>query len=125
MASPFARIIAQVVVSVTGILGRSFVAAYSQAVQNARKGAVENAKTMTRKSKMSIGEASQVLNLPGKELRPEKISEQYQRYFDANNPDKGGSFYLQSKVYKANESLLEHLDLLRKQEEENKRTGEK
>ncbi len=36
---------------------------------------MENAKTMTRKSKMSIGEASQVLNLPGKELRPEKISE--------------------------------------------------
>ncbi len=50
--------------------------------------------------------------------------QQYQRYFDANNPDKGGSFYLQSKVYKANEAILEHIDLLKKQEEEKKRMNE-
>ncbi len=36
---------------------------------------MENAKTMTRKSKMSLGEASQVLNLPKNEFRLDKISE--------------------------------------------------
>ncbi len=45
------------------------------ACSDARKGAVENAKTMTRKSKMTVGEASQVLNLPANELRHEKIAE--------------------------------------------------
>ncbi len=36
---------------------------------------MENAKSMTRKSNMSLGEASQVLNLPKNELRHDKISE--------------------------------------------------
>jgi hypothetical protein len=31
--------------------------------------------------------------------------QQYQRYFAANSMEKGGSFYLQSKVYRAKEML--------------------
>jgi import inner membrane translocase subunit TIM16 len=32
---------------------------------------------------------------------------QFERYFAANDVGKGGSFYLQSKIYRANELLME------------------
>ena len=31
--------------------------------------------------------------------------QQYEKYFGSNDPKKGGSFYLQSKIYRAKESL--------------------
>lgn len=34
-------------------------------------------------------------------------TQQYDKYFAANDPEKGGSFYLQSKVYRAKEALDE------------------
>ncbi|MGK3741614.1 MAG: hypothetical protein ACI90V_008467, partial [Bacillariaceae sp.] len=37
-----------------------------------------------------------------------KICQQFERYFEANkSSNKGGSFYLQSKIYRANELLQE------------------
>jgi Pam16 len=42
-------------------------------------------------------------------------SQQYTRYFEANDPSTGGSFYLQSKVFRARESLQELLTLQQKQ----------
>ena len=35
----------------------------------------------------------------------EEIMERYKSLFDANNPEKGGSFYLQSKVVRARERI--------------------
>jgi import inner membrane translocase subunit TIM16 len=33
----------------------------------------------------------------------------YKKYFDSNDPAKGGSFYLQSKIYRAHAALLTEL----------------
>jgi import inner membrane translocase subunit TIM16 len=41
-------------------------------------------------------------------------TQQYERYFAANAVEKGGSFYLQSKIYRAKEQLDEFI-----QEKEN------
>uniref|UniRef100_A0A7S4AFP0 Mitochondrial import inner membrane translocase subunit TIM16 n=1 Tax=Pseudo-nitzschia australis TaxID=44445 RepID=A0A7S4AFP0_9STRA len=34
------------------------------------------------------------------------LQQQFERYFEANDVSKGGSFYLQSKIFRANELLL-------------------
>ncbi len=62
---------------------------------------------------MTLDEACKILNVkpPGSNgaAKPtetyEEAMERFKRLFDANNPEKGGSFYLQSKVVRARERL--------------------
>lgn len=35
----------------------------------------------------------------------ETVIERFKKLFDSNNPDKGGSFYLQSKILRARERI--------------------
>ncbi|CAI5735212.1 unnamed protein product [Peronospora destructor] len=109
MSGPFGRIIAQVVVMGAGIVSKAFVQAYQQAVHNARSGnaGAMAAKKVVRKNQMSKQQALEILNFPtsGVNPSPEKIQKQFLRYFESNDPAKGGSFYLQSKIYRAKEAL--------------------
>lgn len=41
----------------------------------------------------------------------EEVEERFKRLFRANDPENGGSFYLQSKVYRAHESILRELGI--------------
>lgn len=113
MSGPLGRIIAQVVVMGAGIVSKAFVQAYQQAVHNARTGntGAMAAKTAVRKNQMSKQQAREILNLPTSGPAPssEAIQKQFTRYFEANDPAKGGSFYLQSKIFRAKEAL-EHKD---------------
>ncbi|KAJ1448476.1 Pam16-domain-containing protein [Pelagophyceae sp. CCMP2097] len=89
---------------------RAFATAYNQALANARKDGGAAAKEMMKKrsSGMTIQEATQILDLsPLPDVA--KVEEAYKRIFTANEPDKGGSFYLQSKVYRAHEFLIGEL----------------
>jgi len=104
MAGPFARLIAQVVVMSANVMMRAFVQAYQQASANpnAAKQAAQNAKRTLRKE-MPLDEALKVLNLETMPKESELVAERFKRYFDANDPKNGGSFYLQSKFYRAKE----------------------
>jgi import inner membrane translocase subunit TIM16 len=109
MSGPLGRIIAQVVVMGAGIVSRAFVQAYQQAVHNAKSGntgAAMAAKTAVRKNAMSKQQALEILNFPSS-TKPSgaEIEKQFTRYFEANDPAKGGSFYLQSKIFRAKEAL--------------------
>jgi import inner membrane translocase subunit TIM16 len=42
---------------------------------------------------------------------------QFERYFAANDVSKGGSFYLQSKIYRAHELLIEFQKEKRQEEQ--------
>lgn len=53
---------------------------------------------------MSPDEAMKILAIE-KPLSRKSLEEQYKKYFDSNDPGKGGSFYLQSKIYRAHEAL--------------------
>jgi hypothetical protein len=44
------------------------------------------------------------------------IVKQFEKYFAANDASKGGSFYLQSKIYRAHELLTEFQKEKRKEE---------
>lgn len=105
---PLARILAQVIVPVVAVLARALPAAYAQALQNAKKQGVNPAQatSMLRKT-ITQQEAFQILNLSESEASAEAIQKQYDKYMAANDVSKGGSFYLQSKVYRAKELLQE------------------
>lgn len=109
MAGPLAKILAQALVVVGSVAGRAFLQAYQQAAQQAKqggKGAAQKA-TKTFRKRMKREEALKVLNF-SEAIPPTNVSEvmeQYNRYFTANDPKNGGSFYLQSKIYRAKETL--------------------
>lgn len=52
---------------------------------------------------MTLEEAQQILNVS--KLEPEEIQKQYDHLFKVNDKAKGGSFYLQSKVFRAKERI--------------------
>lgn len=114
---PLGRVIAQGVLLGVSILARALPAAYGAALANARKSGADKAASEAAKkgasflgkARISKDEALQVLNLSEGEATAEAIQKQYDRYFEANRVEKGGSFYLQSKVYRAKELLDEYV----------------
>eukprot|EP00977_Amphora_coffeiformis_P022840 scaffold11639_cov172-Amphora_coffeaeformis.AAC.17 len=75
---PLARLFAQLVVPVVAVLARAIPAAYSQALQNARKSGINvetaaKASTFLRKT-MTKSEALQILNLSENEATAEAIA---------------------------------------------------
>lgn len=129
---PLARVLVQAAVMGVSILARALPAAYGAALQNARKNggatAAEAAKggSILGRKTMSIDEAIQVLNIGGKEaVTAEAVQKQYDKYFSANSVDNGGSFYLQSKIYRAKEQLDEFIKEKQMEERNNDDSGRK
>lgn len=57
---------------------------------------------------MSLDEAVKILNVKppqGARTDMEDVMERFKKLFDQNNPEKGGSFYLQSKILRARERI--------------------
>jgi hypothetical protein len=57
---------------------------------------------------MTKDEALKILNLKEADLKPEEIMMQFEKYFEANEPTKGGSFYIQNKIFYAKEFLMDN-----------------
>ncbi|ATY58970.1 mitochondrial import inner membrane translocase subunit tim-16 [Cordyceps militaris] len=114
---------------VTGsrILGRSFVAAYQQAQAAskyqrhvAKNGGGGASASASLSGGMTLDEACKVLNVKppaGGQANVAEVLERYQRLFDANDPQKGGSFYLQSKIVRAKERFERELGPMREKVE--------
>jgi len=115
------------------ILARALPAAYGKALQNARKGGIDAATAgadgvassaggMFAKNRIKRDEAMMVLNLVedkgGKVVEAEIVQKQFDKYFAANSVEQGGSFYLQSKIYRAKELLDEYIKEKRLEEKE-------
>lgn len=86
---------------------------------NATGGGGGNARTAAENMRlgMSLEEARQILNVDP-EATPEEVQKQYDHLFAVNDKAKGGSFYVQSKVYRAKERLDQ------KDQQEHKSTAE-
>jgi len=67
-------------------------------------GAAAAASAMRRK--MRSDEALKILNIERVDLSAALVETHYKKFYDSNDPKKGGSFYLQSKIYRAREALM-------------------
>lgn len=120
-----ARFIAQIIVLGGQIIGKAFTQALRQefqagnAARRAAGSAQEGSKQAAKNSLMgmTLDEAMQILNV--KELDPEKVDNNYKYLFDINDKKKGGSFYLQSKVFRAKERIDDELGDQQKKSNEN------
>ena len=54
---------------------------------------------------MQTDEALKILNIESENLSHDVVTTNFKKYYDLNDPSKGGSFYLQSKIYRAKEAL--------------------
>eukprot|EP00698_Gefionella_okellyi_P025496 TRINITY_DN9364_c0_g1_i1.p1 TRINITY_DN9364_c0_g1~~TRINITY_DN9364_c0_g1_i1.p1 ORF type:complete len:111 (+),score=20.25 TRINITY_DN9364_c0_g1_i1:45-377(+) len=90
-----ARIIVNILISAGSVLGKALAESYVNALQNSGRAAAR---------KMTLEEAEAILGVSRKNGTRHEMLEKYQRHFEANDPEKGGSFYLQSKVYRAKEA---------------------
>ncbi|PSN67461.1 cochaperone Pam16 [Corynespora cassiicola Philippines] len=104
------RIITQVVFSGARIIGRAVSESYKQAAAS-QKYAAANQKSgggAFASSNITMDEACKILNVgPSKmgQIDLEFVTERFKRLFDLNDPKKGGSFYLQSKILRARERI--------------------
>ncbi|CAL9737609.1 mitochondrial import inner membrane translocase subunit TIM16 [Monosporozyma servazzii] len=108
------RAIVQVVITGAQVFGKAFSAAYKQAAaQSVKQGANEVNKRGRRSAKEEYGgitldESCKILNIESKKedvFNIDNINKRFNYLFDVNNKEKGGSFYLQSKIYRAAERL--------------------
>ena len=95
IGAPFARLLANLIVMGSGVLGRAFMEAYKQALQNGGKAAVDP----------FAAEARAILNIKPK-ASAEEVREAAERLAAMNDPAKGGSEYLRAKIHNARDALL-------------------
>ncbi|TWU76047.1 mitochondrial import inner membrane translocase subunit TIM16 [Metarhizium rileyi] len=121
------RFVVTAVLTGSRILGRSFMAAYKQAqaasqYQRAQAKAGGGASgRASLSSGMTLDEACKILNVKppaGGQANIEEVLERYKRLFDVNDPQKGGSFYLQSKIVRAKERFERELGPIREKAEQ-------
>ncbi|KAI9477513.1 mitochondrial import inner membrane translocase subunit TIM16 [Coemansia sp. RSA 1085] len=113
MSAP--KAIIQMLLTGTRIVSRAFGDAYRQAAANsaAARAAAGNMKAasdgdkMTKASGLTVDESTKILNLDDVNNR-EEMMKKFEHLFEANDPKKGGSHYLQSKVIRARERIEMH-----------------
>lgn len=99
------KLIANLIIMGSAILGRAVIQAYRKALENANKSGVaqETIQNIRRSSKtMTEQEARKILGL-NESATWEEVIQKYDALFEKNA--KVGSFYIQSKVHRAKECL--------------------
>ncbi|KAG6002592.1 mitochondrial import inner membrane translocase subunit TIM16 [Claviceps pusilla] len=121
------RFVFTAVLTGSRILGRSFLAAYKQAQaasqyqRAAAKAGGGSGVSASLSSGMTLEEACKILNVKpptGGQANVEEVLGRYKRLFDANDPQKGGSFYLQSKIVRAKERFEREIGPMRQKAEQ-------
>ncbi|VDD89901.1 unnamed protein product [Enterobius vermicularis] len=112
-----ARLLGAVAASVARAFGRAVREEINMSKQAAARATEQSGRpaSETRKAGetnarlgITLQEAMQILNVK-QPLNAEEIEENYKRLFEINDKSKGGSLYLQSKVYRAKERIDEEL----------------
>lgn len=99
----------------TRVVGRAFTEAYKQASASSsyqraqqKAGGTSTSGRASLAGGMTLQEAVNILNVKppkGGQADMEEVMDRFKRLFDANDPKKGGSFYLQSKILRARERI--------------------
>lgn len=110
------RYITTAVITGTRVLSRAFIAAYKQAsasaayqqYQTKHNPNAASARESLLSSGLTLEEACKILNVKpptNGQANIEEVAERFKKLFDVNDPKKGGSFYLQSKILRARERI--------------------
>lgn len=110
-----AKYLAQIIVLGTQVVGRAFARALKQEInasQAAARSSTSSSQTKQQrmdnlKTGLTLEEAQQILNVS--KLDAEQVQKSYDHLFAVNDKAKGGSFYLQSKVFRAKERIDQEL----------------
>ena len=108
------RVLVSVLTTATTIVAKAFMQAYAQARGGAGAAAGAAGKAAAGKPAgagavgggMDVMQARAILQV-ARGADKDEIVQKFQKYFKANDPDAGGSFYLQSKVATARDVLLD------------------
>lgn len=118
------RLIVNVIFTGATVFGKAFTEAYKQAAKATASSSQAKAAGATRASStggIQLDEACKILDIEKKDISLEKVDEKYNYLFGVNGKEKGNSFYLQSKVFYAMDTLkkeLEYAEKVRKLKED-------
>ncbi|KAH8288468.1 hypothetical protein KR054_003144 [Drosophila jambulina] len=107
-----AKYIAQIIVLGAQAVGRAFTKALRQEIAASQEAARragggkqgEKSAESNLRTGMTLEEAKQILNVEDAK-NVEGVAKNYEHLFNVNERSKGGSFYLQSKVFRAKERI--------------------
>jgi import inner membrane translocase subunit TIM16 len=111
MAPPLVALLVRVAAVVLPVLVKSFAEAYKQAAARAPPinvaGGAMGKMGASSIAPMSKNEANAILGFEknDKDVSSEEVKEAFERMYKLNDPDNGGSFYIQSKIYRAREYI--------------------
>lgn len=127
------RLLAQVVITGARVFGRAFTEAYKEAAaattaQQANKAsgnAGKKTNAASRDGDITLDEACKILDVDLSGLSIDKAQKKYDYLFDINSKEKGGSFYVQSKVYRSMERIKNELQYLEEFQKAKEAEGKK
>ncbi|QEU62545.1 Pam16 [Kluyveromyces lactis] len=103
------RAFIQVIFTGAQVFGRAFAESYRQAAAQTAKQTANASRGRGASAEyggITLDESSKILNIENeKDMNLDKINERFKYLFEINDKEKGGSFYLQSKIYRAAERL--------------------
>uniref|UniRef100_A0A6B2EE58 Putative mitochondrial import inner membrane translocase subunit tim16 n=1 Tax=Phlebotomus kandelakii TaxID=1109342 RepID=A0A6B2EE58_9DIPT len=112
-----AKYLAQIIVLGAQTIGKAFSRALKQEIDMSRQAAArqassgrgggQNTETKNFRTGMTLEEAQNILNMD--KLDKEVLEKQYKHLFEVNEKVKGGSFYIQSKVFRARERIEQEM----------------
>lgn len=109
------RLLVQVIFTGARVFGRAFTEAYKEASaattakQTQETTGKKQSSARSRDTDISLDEACKILDVDLSGLSKQKAQKKYDYLFDINSKEKGGSFYVQSKVYRAMERISNEL----------------
>lgn len=106
----------QVFVTGSQVVGKAFMEAYRQASSASVKASAAAASRQNLGG-VELNEARKILGMESGPLSVEEAQKKYDYLFDANSKEKSGSFYLQSKVYRAMERIKGEIEQAQKKEQ--------
>ncbi|RCK63066.1 Mitochondrial import inner membrane translocase subunit TIM16 [Candida viswanathii] len=112
------RLLVNVIFTGASVFGRAFTEAYKQAAKASAAGAAGRPTKTASAGGIQVDEAMKILDLEKSELSMDKIDKKYNYLFDVNSKEKGNSFYLQSKIFYAMDTLKKELEYLEKLQNE-------
>jgi len=119
-----AKHLVQLIIAGAQVIGRAFTQAVRQEIRMSQEAAKKSASSRnetahaaeTARLGMTLEEAKQILNLTdehflGNKIAQEQLQKNYDHLFSVNDRSKGGSFYIQSKVFRAKERIDQEIQL--------------